>query len=507
MQTTKSTLILLTGLASFPAMSQSRVGSRPNIIVILADDIGYGDLSCYGATALKMSHTDQLAAKGLKFTHAYACASTSTPSRYGLLTGSYPWRRNDTGIARGDAPMIIHPGQTTIASQLQEAGYTTAAIGKWHLGLGEGGFNCQAWNDSVTPGPRQIGFDYSYIMAATGDRVPCVYLENQKISGLDPKDPIQVDYNRPIAGEPTAADHPEMLTMQSSHGHNQAIVNGIGRIGYMKGGSKARWVDENIADTLAEKAVNFIRKNNNRPFFLYFCTQDIHVPRVPHHRFKGTTTMGPRGDALMEFDWTVSCITQTIADLHLEEKTVIIVTSDNGPVVDDGYQDQAVEKLGNHTPGGKLRGGKYSIFEAGTRIPFFISWPGIITPGVSDAVVSHIDFLATLSSLAGHPLSDDKSWDSLDQLDTWLGKSRNGRPFVIEQSGKTLAWIEDLVKYIEPSDGSTFDHFTHTELGNSTEPQLYYLKSDEGEKVNQASNHLKQTENLRLKLDNLKKKK
>ncbi|HOI48533.1 MAG TPA: sulfatase-like hydrolase/transferase, partial [Prolixibacteraceae bacterium] len=274
---------------------------KPNVIVIFADDIGYGDLECYGARAVKTPNVNRLAAEGIQFTNAYACASTCTPSRYGMLTGQYPWRRDDTGIARGDAPMIIRKEQYTVASLLRQAGYTTAVVGKWHLGLGEGDFNSQDWNGLITPGPKDIGFDYSYIMAATGDRTPCVFIEDGRVANLDPNDPIEVSYTTPFEGEPLGSTHPELLKMHPSHGHDMAIVNGISRIGYMRGGKSALWVDENIADSITSKAVRFIEKNNpkvsGKPFFLYFGTNDIHVPRVPHPRFVGATDMGPRGDA------------------------------------------------------------------------------------------------------------------------------------------------------------------------------------------------------------------
>jgi arylsulfatase A-like enzyme len=485
----KKLLIFLFGTSAFAAEGQKAQTEKPNIIFILADDIGYGDLSCYGAKAVQTPAVDSLAKGALRFTNAYACASTCTPSRYGLLTGHYPWRRKDTGIARGDASMIITPAQTTVASFLKSSGYVTGVVGKWHLGLGEGGYNKQAWNDSITPGPRQIGFDYSYIMAATGDRVPCVFVENQRVVGLDPKDPIQISYTFPIIGEPTGKDNPELLKLFPSHGHDQAIINGISRIGYMKGGHSALWVDENIADTITTKAVQFIEKNQNHPFFLYFCTNDIHVPRVPHPRFVGKTTMGARGDAIVEFDWSVSKITEVLKRLGLEKNTLIIISSDNGPVIDDGYQDQAREKLGTHTPWGRLRGGKYSAFEAGTRVPFLVSWSGKVRPGTSEALVSQIDLLGTLAGILGKPLPAGSAPDSYDESLTWLGKSSKNRNSVVEQSLGTLAVRDRYYKYILPSNGPIRNPDTKTELGNNTDPQLYNLKEDLGEQKNLANQY------------------
>ncbi|MFZ0281482.1 MAG: arylsulfatase [Bacteroidales bacterium] len=465
---------------------------KPNIIFIYADDIGYGDLECYGATAVRTPNVNRLANSGIRFVNAYCCAATSTPSRYGLLTGLYPWRREDTGIARGDAPMIIHKDQYTVASLLRDAGYSTAAVGKWHLGLGEGDFNCQNWNGLITPGPKDIGFDYSYIMAATGDRTPCVFIENHKVANLDPNDPIEVSYTTPFEDEPLGRTHPEMLTMHPSHGHDMAIVNGISRIGYMRGGKTALWKDENIADSITLKAVQFIQRNDpkitRKPFFLYFCTQDVHVPRVPNPRFTGKTGMGPRGDAIVEFDWSVGMILDELERLGLTDNTLIILTSDNGPVVDDGYKDQAVELLGDHKPAGVYRGGKYSSFEAGTRIPFIISWSGKVKPGTSSSLVSQIDLFGSLGNLTGQEIPENAATDSKNSIDCWLGKSDKGRDYVIQQSlSRTLSVVSENWKYITPGDAPAFDPNTGIELGQDTIPQLYRLTDDAGERNNIAA--------------------
>lgn len=478
---------------------------RPNVIVIYADDIGYGDLSCYGATAVKTPHTDRLAAEGIRFTSAYACAATCTPSRYGMLTGQYPFRRNDTGVARGDAPMVIRKEQYTVASLMQDAGYSTAVVGKWHLGLGEGGFNNQDWNGHITPGPREIGFEYSYIMAATGDRTPCVLIENGRIVGLDPNDPVEVSYEQPFEGEPLGRTHPELLKMHPSHGHDMAIVNGISRIGYMRGGKSALWVDEDIADSITVKAVQFIEKNNpkvtGKPFFLYFGTHDIHVPRTPHPRFVGATDMGPRGDCIVQFDWSVGQILETLDRLGLAKNTIVILSSDNGPVVDDGYHDEAVTRLGNHKPAGPLRGGKYSIFEAGTRLPFVVRWPGKVKPGVSEAAVSQVDLFGVMSQLTGQPAPEGAAPDTHNELDTWLGKSEAGREFVVIQSTGTQAIIRGDWKYIRPSRGARYNAHVNIEMGHDTIPQLYNLRTDIGERVNVAAEQPALVDELAGKLE------
>lgn len=484
----KNKTISKLGLSAFGFLSAISIYGQqtPNVIIIYADDIGYGDLSCNGSNTINTPNVDAVASSGIRFTNAHATAATSTPSRYSLLTGEYAWRKPNTGIARGDAPMIIKAGTYTIASMFKDAGYKTAVVGKWHLGLGEKGQ--QDWNGYMTPGPKDVGFDYSFIMAATGDRTPCVYMENQRVVNLDPKDPIEVRYNKPYEGEPLASTHPEMLTIyKPSHGHDQAIINGISRIGYMRGGKSALWKDEEIADRITEKAVAFIEENKSNPFFLYFGTNDIHVPRVPHPRFAGKSGMGPRGDAILEFDWTVSEIIRTLEKNNLIENTILIISSDNGPVVDDGYQDRAVELLGDHKPAGVYRGGKYSAFEGGTRVPCIVSYPAKVKAGVSDALLSQIDLFASFASLLNKKLPNNAAPDSFDQLNAWMGKDNTGREYVIEQAlTQTLSIATAKWKYIEPNGGKAINENTNTELGNSLKPQLYNLEKDPAETNNLA---------------------
>jgi arylsulfatase A-like enzyme len=473
---TAATLLLI-------AFTQSCFGAEtnlPNIVIILADDLGYGDVGCYGFSKVKTPNVDRVAAEGLRFTDAHSSSSTCTPARYALLTGEYPWRKKGTGILPGDAQLIIRPGRTTLPSMLQRAGYKTGAVGKWHLGLGNGEID---WNTLIKPGPKEIGFDYSFIMPATGDRVPCVYLENQRVVGLDPSDPIHVSFSKKVGNDPTGEDHPELLKMKPSHGHDMTIVNGISRIGYMTGGKTARWVDENMAETLTKKAISFITENKSNPFFLYFATHDIHVPRVPHPRFAGKSGLGPRGDVILQFDWSVGEVLKTLDNLGISSNTIVIVTSDNGPVVDDGYKDQAREKLDGHKPAGPLRGGKYSAFEGGTRIPFVIRWPGRIKRGLSDALICQIDFLASFAALSDQKLEHDAAPDSLNVLPAIMGESTTGRNLLVEQ-GPVLALREDQRKYIEPGKGPKFLKPTSTETGIDPNGQFFQLNNDLGETNN-----------------------
>ncbi len=475
----------------------------PNIVVILADDLGYGDVSCYGAKKLQTPNVDRIAREGLRFTDAHAAAATCTPSRYSLMTGEYPWRKKGTGILPGNASLIIPPGSTTLPSMLQKAGYRTGVVGKWHLGLG--GTEGPDWNGDIKPGPLDVGFDYSFIMPATGDRVPCVFVENRRVVGLDPNDPIRVSYVQPVGNEPTGLDHPELLKIHPSAGHNQTIVNGISRIGYMSGGKSARWVDEDMADTFTRHGIAFIEQNQNRPFFLYFATHDPHVPRVPHPRFAGKSGMGPRGDAILQFDWCVGEILSTLDRLNLADNTLLIFSSDNGPVVDDGYQDQAVEKLGGHKPAGPLRGGKYSVFEGGTRVPFVLRWPSRIKPGMSDALVSQVDLLASFAALTGQNLAGNDAPDSFNVLPALLGESPTGRDHVVEQAGAS-GLRQGSWKYIEPRKGPRINGKTGIETGNAPEDQLYDLENDLGETKNVAGQQPDKVKAMTPLLQELRKK-
>lgn len=491
--------LLATWLLAVPAASAQAL---PNIVYIYADDLGFGDVSLYGATAVQTPNMDRVGREGLRFTDAHAPASTCTPSRYALLTGQYAWRKPGTGILPGDAALIIDPAQVTLPSMLRKAGYATGVVGKWHLGLGPTGG--PDWNGEITPSPNSVGFDSSFIMAATGDRVPTVYVENGHVVGLDPSDPISVSYAHKVGDWPTGAEHPELLKMRPSHGHDQTIVNGISRIGYMTGGRAALWKDEDMAAVFTGKAVEFIERYRHRPFFLYFTPHEPHVPRVPNPRFAGKTTMGPRGDAIAELDWSVGEVLQALDRLGLAGNTIMILTSDNGPVVDDGYEDGAVEKLGTHEPAGIYRGGKYSSFEGGTRIPLMIRWPGHIVPGTSDALVCQVDLLASFAALVGQTLAPGEAPDSQDTLAAFLGRSKTGREHLVEQGGG-LALRVGQWKYIEPNNRPKMNANTNTELGNDTVPQLYDLAADPGETRNLAESQPARVEQMAALLGRIRK--
>jgi arylsulfatase A-like enzyme len=410
-----------------------------------------------------------------------------------MLTGEYAFRQKGTGILPGDAALIIEPGRVTLPSMLQSAGYTTGVVGKWHLGLGVGHPD---WNGEIRPGPLEIGFNYCYVIPATGDRTPCVFVENHRVAGLDPADPIQVNYQTKVGNEPTGAERPELLTTKPSHGHDSTIVNGISRIGYMTGGKAARWRDEDIADVLTQHAVDFIKRSRNKPFFLYFATHDIHVPRVPHPRFRGATKMGPRGDAIVEFDWSAGQVLKALDELGLADNTLVILSSDNGPVVDDGYMDDAVEKLGSHKPAGPLRGSKSTAFEGGTREPFIARWPKHVPAGkTSQALICQIDLLASLAALTDQKLPNQAAPDSVNVLPALLGETQEGRELLVEQ-GRNIALRQKNWKFIEP---------VKQNAGGAQKAQLYDLGENLAEQHNLASEQPQKVKELAKVLDGIRK--
>ena len=481
------------------------VADQPNVIVIMADDLGYGDVSCYGATELATPNIDRLADGGLRFTQGYCSASTCTPTRFSFLTGMYAFRQPGAGIAPPNATALVKPGTETIASIMKKAGYKTAVVGKWHLGLGEG--DAPDWNGLLKPGPLEIGFDYCYLLPTTNDRVPSVYVEDHRVVNLDPKDPLWVGRKKPSPDHPTGQD-PEVrakLKMNWSHGHNHTVHNGIGRIGYYTGGHKARWRDEDLADAWVEKSVAWIEKNKSNPFFLFFASHDLHVPRMPHERFQGKTKLGYRGDAIVQLDWCVGEILNTLDRLKLSEKTMIVFCSDNGPVLDDGYQDGAITKLGKHKPSGIYRGGKYSIYEGGTRTPFITYWPSKIKPGTSDKVVCTVDLAASMAAMTEQSLAGDACVDSFNVLPSLLGQDgAKGRDHLLQQpnKGPTLALRIGDWKVLSYENAKPKKHLTYEKKAGKYE--LYNLKDDPSEKNNLAQENPEKLKEMLARLDKIK---
>ncbi|WP_298239006.1 arylsulfatase [uncultured Algibacter sp.] len=483
---------------------------KPNIVIIYADDLGFGDIGVNGAIGVATPNIDKLAKNGINFTDSHCSAATCTPSRYSLLTGSYAFR-NDAQILAGDAPLLIDVNTPTLPKMLQKNGYKTAVVGKWHLGLGNGTVD---WNKEISPGPKQVGFDYSFLIPATGDRVPTVYVENQNVVKLNIEDPLRVSYTEKIGDVPTGYENPEFRKQKADPQHNKTIINGISRIGHMSGGKSAWWVDEEFPDKLVEKSKAFINTNKNQPFFLYLAYHDIHVPRSPNKRFLGKSDMGLRGDAIAQMDWCTGEVVNYLEELGLDKNTIVVFTSDNGPVLNDGYEDEAVEKLGAHKPAGVYRGGKYSAFEAGTRMPTIVYWPETIKSKTSNALWSQVDLYASFADLIDHKLDSIEAPDSFNMLDVITGNSAEGRDEMLEESF-TFSLRKGEWKYIQPlvtnkkkslESGIGWIKKKGIEPGGSLQPQLYNLKEDVSETTNVALENEKLVEDMQSKIEMIKKK-
>jgi len=280
-------------------------------------------------------------------------------------------------------------------------------------------------------------------------------------------------------------------------GHHDSVVNGIGRIGFFTGGHAARWRDEELADAWIKHACAWIEKDRSKPFFLYYAPQDIHVPRMPNERFQGKSSLGWRGDAILELDWGVGAILKELDRLGIADNTLIVFSSDNGPVLDDGYKDDAVKKLGDHKPAGPYSGGKYSIKEGGTRVPFITHWPGKIKPGVSDQVVCTIDLATSLAALNGVSVPANGCLDSLNVLDALLGKEgAKGRTELVEQDNGNGGNFGFRV-----GDWKLQRHGHGKKKKNGSGDQLFNLANDPGEKNNVAAQNPKVRDRLATQLD------
>jgi arylsulfatase A-like enzyme len=383
-----------------PAMvaeAYATTAAPPNIVLIFTDDLGYGDVGCYGATKVKTPHIDRLAREGRRFTDAHSASAVCTPSRYALMTGEYPFRVNSWAPIFSRDKLLIDPAKTTLASLLKRQNYATACIGKWHLGFGE---KCPPdWNGELKPGPLELGFDYYFGLPTVNSHSPYVLVENSRVLGLDPADPLV------FGGTPPTKAFPEKIL----------------RANPVSGGKAAHalYKDEELGTQFTQKAVAWLREKRRGPFFLYFATPHIHHPFTPHPRFKGTSNAGRYGDFIHELDWMVGELLATLDELKLTENTLVIFTSDNGGMLNEGGQDAW---RAGHRANGDWLGYKFGAWEGGHRVPFIARWPGKIPAGsTSDQLVSNVDLLATFASLTRQSLVDTDGVDSFDILPALLG--------------------------------------------------------------------------------------
>ena len=460
-----------------------------NVLFILADDLGYGDVGCYGAEKIQTPNIDRLAKEGVLFTDAHTECSTCSPTRYGLLTGRYCFRTwLQYSALSTSAPLLIEEDRMTVASLLKSAGYSTAIIGKWHLGFGREDDFAQDrkgppnywetrhkgpnWNGELKPGPPEVGFDYSYVIPVANSFPPYVIVENHHVEGLRKDSPI---------GKMQSKNH-----------------------GLMEGGEGARWKDEELVDKLTGKMISQLESvaKKKKPFFLYYAPHQPHMPHRPNTRFKGTSQVGAYGDVIQELDWSVGEILKALDRLGLSKNTLVIFSSDNGPI-------GAGRPRGGHWPVGRtMRGGKGDILEGGHRVPFIARWPGKIKPGTRSAeMISLTHMLATFAALTGKSLPPGAGPDSYNVLPALLGQKLPdpNRPMVMLSGGQGKRAIrEGKWKLIDGQGDCGYAHHPRPKPKPGDPPaQLYDLEKDLGETTNLYSQHPEIVQRLKQLLEKI----
>ncbi|MBC8325075.1 MAG: arylsulfatase [Verrucomicrobia subdivision 3 bacterium] len=390
-------LLLLSTYTTFAAEQP------PNIVLIFADDLGYGDVGCYGATKVKTPNIDQLAREGRRFTDAHSASAVCTPSRYALLTGEYPLRANEGRGTWGpcvlSSKLLIDTDKVTIAKVLKNKGYDTSCFGKWHLGFGKGNID---WNGNLRPGPQDVGFDYYFGLPVVNSYGLYAYVENDRVFGLTPDDPLVYLGTKP---NPKSTPLTPLLRGAGAKTHN-----------FFSGGVKAHklYNDYSVGTTFAKRASAWIRERSDNPFFLYLATTNIHHPCTPAPRFQGTSECGFYGDYIHELDWMVGQVMKAIEEKGVADNTLVIFTSDNGGMFNENGQDAFNH---GHRNNGDLLGFKFGAWEGGHRVPFIAKWPGRIKPGsTSKQLICHVDMLASFAALTGQSLDEEEQADSINVL-------------------------------------------------------------------------------------------
>lgn len=436
---------------------------HPNVVIILADDLGYGDPRCYNPDSkIPTPHLDALALDGMRFMDAHTPSAVCTPTRYALLTGRYAWRtRLKSGVLWGRDRLLIEPGRDTIASMLKRHDYETCCVGKWHLGLGSYDENDPDGKQDLTrpvdAGPHTVGFDYSLVIPASLDIPPYVYFEN---------------------GAPVEAptEHTPGSKRRWSGG------GGFWREGPMPPGFEHEQVLPHITDT----AVEYISKQGaddvGGPFFLYVPLTAPHTPWLPTEEFQGRSEAGWYGDFVAQVDDTIGRVMQALDEAGLADSTLLIVTSDNGA----HWRQQEIAEF-NHRANGPFRGQKADIHEGGHRVPLIVRWPGKVKPGArSDALVGLNDLYATIASVVGENSDPNAAEDSVSFREVLNGNSDNIRETLIDHSiNGTFAIRRGPWKLIDCLGSGGFTKPARIEPGPDDPPgQLYNLDEDPAETRN-----------------------
>ena len=454
--------------------------SYPNIVLIYADDLGYGDLSCYGATKLKTPNIDRLAKEGRLFTDGHSTSAVCTPSRYALLTGEYPLRINNYSPVFCEDSLLINPKQTTLASLLKRKGYATACVGKWHLGFGNK--PKPDWNQELKPGPLEVGFDYFFGLPVVNSHPPFVYMENRRIVGLDPSDPLI--YKR--GGRTHGQEYPEKR--MSPPPYMASLI----------GGKAAHdlYIDELIGEKLTQKALSWMNQQA-QPFFLYYASHNIHHPFTPHPYFKGKSESGLYGDFVQELDWSVGEILAALEKFGVADNTLVIFTSDNGGMFNGGGRE-AIRQ--GHAPNGTLKGQKFGAWEGGHRVPFLAKWPTKIPAGTtSDELIANLDLLPTFAAITDQKLAPKEARDGFNQLALFVDEEGvSARDVSLIQPHKrshTSLREGDWIYIPGAGDGG----WKKAEPGDQAR-QLYNLKEDPSQKNNTIADYPKRADAMAARL-------
>jgi arylsulfatase A-like enzyme len=499
---------------SCSSQDQEKLSPLPNIVIIFADDMGYGDVSALNPSAkTRTPAIDKLIQQGLAFTEAHASASVCTPSRYGLLTGRYAFRSENGayGIWGFDKP-VIEPERKTLARLLKQSGYQTACIGKWHLGLdwqtkdGSGepnfdeitGYSDVDYHQPVSGGPNDFGFDYSFIHPASLDIPPYVFLRNQEV--VDTDIILTTDFY------PSRKEDTE-YAWDKKHTNDHAVYWEKG-VWWRQGEMSRSFRIETCQTEIVKEGVGFIEKASEMPetpFFLYLPLTSPHTPWVPSERFKGTSSIGLYGDFIGEVDDVVDQIVNTLKKQGVYENTLLIFTSDNG-----AYWPQEEIDLNHHDANQGRRGQKGDIWDGGHRVPLVISWPEMMDePDVVDHLVSLTDFYATFSELTGNPVEAGNGEDSFSFLHVLHGDFNTPiRPSMIHHSSRGMYSIRNEGwKYIEGlGSGGFTSPYTEAPLENGPQGQLYRVETDSLEQNNLFSDFPERLRELKEKLERGKRK-
>lgn len=472
----------------------ANAGERPNILLIVADDLGYGDLGCQGATKILTPHIDRLAGEGVRFSDAHAVAAVCNPSRYSILSGTYLWHAK----RKNDYSLYFHDGQVTLPALLKSAGYRTAALGKWHNGFGRAGD--PDWNAELKPGPLEIGFDYFFGTPRTHNEPPFVFVENHHVVDLDPADPIRVLPAREAKG---------------GWGH-----------GLSEGGAKAHAARpvEKIDPILADRAVAFMSEKHEAPFFLYLAFLAPHVPLAPGPDFRGKSAAGVYGDFVQQLDACVGKVLVALKAQGLADNTLVLFTSDNGAVL-----TREALAVGHRSNASRL-GQKTDAWEAGHRVPFIARWSGHLPAGTERReLFSQVDLMATLAEAVGAKLPEGASPDGqsawpafVDPLHApatrteavflgtgghalrqgeWVYLPKQGSCGMTVQVPPSTPWGQLWARLGLTND--TIDAMGHV-LPDAPKAQLYAVRSDPDQHHNVIADHPEIAARLQARMDELK---